>query len=125
MTSTVRRAFWWKYHNSDMELRLRSCSALAEGILHRLFRAYFARDREIPADQGALAFVCNVPIDDVRDVWPELQSVIDLTGPSVVIPWLDETRRQVEAVSQARQQAGLKGAAKRWGTDGGSPDASF
>jgi uncharacterized protein YdaU (DUF1376 family) len=103
--------FWWRYRNADMALRLRGCSVFAEGLAHRIIRAYFAREREIPSTNTVLGYLCGVTEDEVAAVRPELEWVLDMTGPSVRIPWLDEdVERQVERSNKARTAAQA-----RWG----------
>jgi uncharacterized protein YdaU (DUF1376 family) len=104
------RFFYYRIIPGDMELRCKGMSLASEGILHRLMRVYFEREREIPAKPEKIAVFCGVGVDEVADAWEDLASVSDLGGSEVRIPWFDEEiERQRHRSEQARENAN-----KRW-----------
>ena len=109
---------WFRYQVGDMEFELRYCSALAEGIAHRLMRAYWRRgDRSISTAETNLAKLAKVPLEDFRNVRHELEDVVDMTGSVLRIRILDSLAEQALKTSRARSRAGIKGAEKRYGRD--------
>jgi len=105
--------YYYRVVPGEMELRCKGIGVTAEGILHRLMRVYFNREREIPTNPKRIASLCGVDEGAVMDAWEDLAEVIDLGGSEVRIPWFDiEVERQRARVEQCRANV-----AKRWGRD--------
>ncbi|MFE8034641.1 hypothetical protein [Thiohalocapsa marina] len=103
--------FYYRVNPGEMELRCKGISIVAEGILARLMRVYFERERDIPATPTKIASLCGVSADQVQDAWEDLAEVIDLGGSEVRIPWFDdEIERQRRRSATAAQNA-----SQRWG----------
>lgn len=103
--------FYYRVKPGEMELRCKGISIIAEGILARLMRVYFERDRDIPATPKKIAALCGVSEGEVQDCWEDLAEVIDVGGSEVRIPWFDdEINRQ-----RRRSDTAAQNAQKRWG----------
>lgn len=112
---------WWPYHDGDMAHRLRLCGPAAEGIAHRLFRAYHRREQDVPVNDDVLAWMAQVDIDTFRAVRKELATVIDLTGAVMRIPFLDREMEKAKDICEKRSRA----AHQRWDrARGGAADGN-
>jgi hypothetical protein len=102
--------YYYRVVPGEMELRCKGISVTAEGILHRLMRVYFNREREIQASPRRIAALVGADEGTVQDCWEELVEVVDLGGSEVRIPWFDaEVEKQRDRIGQCRDAVN-----KRW-----------
>lgn len=109
--SKPRHFFYYRTIPGELELRVKGASRNAELILHRLMRAYFVRDREIPARAEKIGALVGFSEAEVQDAWEDLAEMIDIGGSEVRIPWFDA---EVERAQKRHEQAQMN-AQKRWG----------
>jgi len=82
-----------------------------------LLMAMWKRDGELPMDDTQLALISRLPPGKWKATRPILMSFFSVDGGRVTQKRLSEELQRAKRVTEAKAEAGAKGAAKRWHSD--------
>lgn len=111
--------FYAKDWLTDDKVNLMSLAA--QGLYMRLLAAAWLRGGSIPSDESAAARLVGVPLEEFRELWPEVRPCWNKERDLMVMRRL---RSDFAALLQRKRNlsaAGKSGNRKRWGSGGDSP----
>ena len=92
-------------------LSLSAAGAYVKLLCHQWFQG------SVPNDLRKLARLSNGWPEEMEEIWPEIRDKFREVDGGLVVPWLEEIRRERTEYRKRRSAAGKKGAESRWQSD--------